>query len=46
MNTTMLSHPAVVKNIQILDSYGYIKINSIVKMLACGDFGILIYFIV
>ena len=40
MNTGMYNHPITKKQLSILMEYGYLIINPIEKMLACGEFGL------
>lgn len=40
MNTYMWNNPQTQKHIESLQELGYIKIDPITKLLACGDYGI------
>lgn len=39
MNVHMWSHPITDRNMEVLQSFGYIKVGPISKRLACGDLG-------
>ncbi|KAF1740640.1 hypothetical protein MXB_5565, partial [Myxobolus squamalis] len=46
MNTTMYDHPITLMQISILKSWGYEEVPPISKLLACGDYGMSIFWFI